>query len=84
MFITYFHIKFHLSTANDLLDIITKTTGKGNICIVVAFNKIQLWILLIKHIYVFCIILPINIAYFPKIINWIPFVMEMWCYLWAR
>lgn len=66
MFITYFHTKFHLSTANDSLDITTKTTGKENICIVAAFIKIQLWILLIKHIYVLCIILPINIDYFPK------------------
>jgi hypothetical protein len=66
MFIIYLHTKFHLSTANDSLNITTKTTGKGNICVVAAFNKIHLWILLIKHIYVFCIILPINIDYFPK------------------
>jgi hypothetical protein len=66
MFITFFHTNFHLHTANDSLDIITKTTGKENICVVAAFNKIQLWILLIKHIYVFFIILPINIDYFPK------------------
>jgi len=47
MFITYFPTKFHLATASDSLDITTKTTGKESICIVAAFNMIQLGILLI-------------------------------------